>query len=515
MDETNPTATMVCFVTEQNVTNILPALLEGINQMILIYTFTANERNWDKGLTGKNDLLANKGIHLVKRIELRGKYSTDWLTADSIEQDPIGVSNLIYDSLRKFDTCVFNFGGGNKIHSLAMTLTYQKRYTDGKKNDEIIYLDTSSYPASISKIKYDESGTLGKADGYPLNEKWTNNDLLTIQDFEKLFGWTLIQDKETTRKDNLLKSQVDYQILNDLDFRRFYNYFLNKTIDNDIFADLKSFKNFVNNNKGTIKEQFASRLTKSGVEKKGLKPATKEILLNTLINILTSFKVEIEKEIAINSTSKVYEILQTDKAQLNDATYAKLLNVDEQAAKNFAPGKLLEFFVMDCITALTENVAGVADSRQNYTVRADGKTDNQEFDVLLLTKNAQLIHLDVKSGNIEKQKYESSKAKLQKIGGHFVRNILVFPLFLEDCDADYHKEFKRYEIIADVLDESGYDFCICTNRPPESDKNFFIGYNNSGKESTILMQEPAKGMYDKVITCKTLTYLLQTELNLI
>lgn len=508
--------TMVCFVTEQNVTNILPALLESVAQMVLVYTFTAKKLNWDRGLIGSEGLLADKKITLIKSIELKNKFTPKWTEVDSIEQNPVEIADLIFESLVDLETCVFNFGGGNKIHSLAMTLVYQKRHEQGCKKDEIIYLDTSSYPASISKIKYDGSGTLGKADGYPLNEKWTNNNLLTIQDFEKLFGWTLIQDEETTQKDNLLKSQVNYKILNDLDFRRYYNYFLNQTRSgNDTFDDLKKFKKFAKKNKVVIKEQFNVRLTESSVERKGLKPNTKEILLNSLIKILTDFKIESKKDITINSESKVHDILQTDKAQLDNVTYAKLLGVDEKTAKSFAPGKLLEFFVMDCITSLTKNAAGVANKRQNYTVRADGKTDNQEFDVLLLTKNAQLIHLDVKSGNIEKQKYESSKAKLQKIGGHFVRNILVFPLFLADLESDYHKEFKRYEIIANVLDESGYDFCICTNRPPDLDKNFFIGYNNAGKKSTILLQEPAKGNFDRVITCKTLTYLLQTELNLI
>lgn len=258
-------STLLCFVTEQNITNLIPALLLEVNKVVLIET--AASKSWGKGL---KNYLKSKSLYSP----------TDPLcTIDLSECDDnfIDSRKKIVAHLSKLASALisFNIGGGTKKHALLLQDIFNERQSS---NDQLVYYDFSSASTFVELFKHTKEGL--SSEKIYVKENWGKINLKIEENKELFFSenyrWEIDNQK------NNLRNKINFDLFNDLDFRRYYNLLIqqneanseNKQVFHDYYDKHKNKINsnielilspFLDNQKTHIRKNIIGSITKIDV----------------------------------------------------------------------------------------------------------------------------------------------------------------------------------------------------------------------------------------------------------
>jgi hypothetical protein len=541
----SPKKVMFCFVTEQNVTNAIPALLLNVDILIPVFTFRAFKSKWGLGLEkvwnnfvvekvtesnqqsekAKNESIINEknSIHLKSDITAFSK----WEKAADLESDVNGISSLILQRMteinKKFHAEFFiNIGGGTKLHTLALNLAYNKY--DGNSNISLVYINSLQDGTLINRYKKpgDEFKSEKLYEIWPkmvrLNEHCPKTSM-TVKKFITLYN-------RTYEKDRTDRALFNYHYLEDKDCREFLAFKANSIDDSkrdkitnaltllkepecskQIIDNIHQFIGTINGQTTTFHEGLAdNKKTSLAIFKK---------IFETRIN--TTFR-----EVKLNKGSNLSILFKTETVLANNDNFIKWKLKEPVIASNGkSAGMIMEYFVADKISKAIENSSMLADIEfgldvKNLSLKKEKVKSLGEFDILILTKDGQLICLDVKNTKYENNSYLADKYKLRIIGGAFVSHFIIVPLFIDDIESDYFKEEKvPYKVIKD-LNENGIPFSVFTNRKENKDNNFWLvpPKNNHNCNYDIVFDKKTADDNGFNIECKTTTTLFQ-ELGLL
>ncbi len=132
---------MVGITTSQNTTNAIPVIQLKASDYLPINTGRALKEGWNNGLM---DVLTSRGISVHEGVFLNNKESTNV----KVIVDKVKFA-LMENGLWDYPI-LWNIGGGQKIHQLALWFLYQQRR---KKNDKLVYAEPFS--GTLSIIEYD------------------------------------------------------------------------------------------------------------------------------------------------------------------------------------------------------------------------------------------------------------------------------------------------------------------------------------------------------------------------
>ncbi|GMU86203.1 MAG: hypothetical protein AMXMBFR48_14450 [Ignavibacteriales bacterium] len=423
---------MVGVATEQNSTNILPALQLKINHFISLETSGAARANWSSGL---EELLADRNVGFEKLVLLPAEDSRIDIIISKIREMLKEYSNF---------EVIWNLGGGQKPQQLAMWqcfLTSQlvnviqsACYTNPVKHEiELWSLAENNLTYKTIQLK---------------NE-------LPAEDLLKLYGFKTSGSRQIYSKWNKDNKPVNEKLWEDKKFREFSFRVPAVKEDEDMQLD-----NLVRKVSFELLEREKKELAKT-IEKtvKGLKPSIDTMLnanpLQAGNSILKAIRKK-EEEILRSSlpfkrmktqSSKVFNNLSRDYFDGNDI----ILSYDafKQMTGRANPARYFEF-VLECRiqSVLEKDNHHILYAYSNVEVYTnDSKVLVAEYDILLVTEWGTLIALDAKTFEFERKDANARLFNLQQAGGRYVQFIPVIPFDPDDCSEEYFPDkLKRLPV---------------------------------------------------------------------
>lgn len=400
--------------TEQNTTNLIPALQEGVTDFVMIETSKANAEQWSKGIQKvfkKNNIHFDK-IVLQKEEDSRIDYIMHYLY------------DYIAKNIKEEDTVIWNLGGGQKPQQLAIWTiftneqksNYQSCYTNPvtKLTEWWVFDDES-------RLIFDFKPTICKASlldvievfGLEFKERpdliYKNNQKITLA---PITDWFHVQE---VRKYLYSLPLINVDSPNDTQ----------KTIT-ELLTDIEANKrNIVIEIKND--ERFNQHL---------------QNLRNydASINGLTNSFLQLIKK-TLNS-AKIIEDIEIKNEELKKNINSSTLKVNYDFITQITPSlqKHNAAFYFEAI--LIRRIKEILESEnQDIFVEAyanlktyTGNEMKAEYDIILLTKWGTLIAVDAKTFAVNKKDIDARIHNLEKAGGRFVKFLLVFPYHPKDIE---------------------------------------------------------------------------------
>jgi hypothetical protein len=416
--------------TEQNTTNLIPAIQCSISKLILLETSMANKKGWSKGLI---KILEDRNI-VVEIIRL--KVDEDTHIPNIIE--------IIKRAINDIDEpIIWNGGGGQKIQFAALWECFNFR----KNTDTLCYTNQNSKDLEFWKFKglekvtyqekinvdltaYEILGTFGfdvksgnlifGCENSLIREK--TRDLLHFQEFREYFynspfqkGIEPVDNKETLLKDIKQQFQNSKTILKSS---------LKKIIlDFDFFELLKTYhtENGEKLNKEHVDfEEKIDRINNLYLGGNG-------VLIKTLNGENNLPPVIINNE-ALKKELETLGIKEIEKFDYGTNFYSKLSSKIDSSAKYFEI-ILAQYFV----DFLSKNNSIIKYVYLNLKTEKEGK-EIAEYDILCVTQQGTLIAFDAKTFSFGKKDADARMQNLNRAGGRFVKFIVVFPFNSKDLE---------------------------------------------------------------------------------
>jgi hypothetical protein len=415
---------MIGVSTQQNTTNLLPALQFKMQEVWLLQTSFAKKNNWSDG---------------IKRTLEQRNIKIELIDLDAEEDSRIDrIASIITDSINTFlpdAEIMWNLGGGQKPQQLALWQTFINRFFEGIY-DKSCYANPSTH--KIELWKWQDNKLDYKA--IDTNSNISLSEILDTFGFDKIDGTLLYKNGKITDSKRSINDYFMFQ-----EFRKFIyevpkmnpNYVAQNTslsID-EISKILSNKKEMISSN---MYSEFKKRLknTKAGYDKLEKKEfaqpifngLTKNFIEKTLLDILNG-KI-IHSSIIIQNT------------ELSNALHLSELEISydsfEKITKHKRPGFYFEEVISNRIIdilAKMPNENQIFEVYQNVKINKRGqKTQVAEYDILFVTKWGTIIALDAKTFDFETKDSDARHFNLQQVAGQYVSFIAVFPYHPDDID---------------------------------------------------------------------------------
>lgn len=394
---------MVAMSTGSQTVNAVPIDILGINKVILLTTDFVNKKGTTKQF---KDFLKNKKIEVEEVKILLSEESNVEILSEKISE--------ILERTKKAQ-CYVNLTGGTKFYAIAAALGIQKV---GDKSNQSLYLDIQTENMYIDD----------KASPY--------SSSLTLENILNLSGFTY------------MKKEAKKWILNDI---------------NNI--TLKKYLNLANdyiNNINTLKEFHVSETERNINKLKNLlnnidrvSDGLKEVGINCGGN-LEQYKNQIKEKYPENNL-EMKDYIKRDK-KIENIMKKFSINRNETTTvfceeKNLDMGYLFEkIAIAKILDIISKNNKLKNSIKEIYTsVKTVKNTENPElnpveaeYDIVIVTKKATLIILEVKSGNYSGDTAKSKEYGAISKGGIYGKSAIIGPLVK---NIDYIEKYIPQNII--------------------------------------------------------------------
>lgn len=423
---------MIGVSTEQNITNLIPALQNRVNEFILIETSQAKKKNWSNGLIS---VLNTKDIKT--RVVLLNE------TEDTrIELLSEKLINILEGETNQI---TWNLGGGQKAQQFALWQTFLFRYFNNI-HDKACYSNPSAHNI---EWWFWENNTL-KFFSEKISVPVSLEEVLTV------FGFEIKGSKNIIFKRNSDINTVDKipDLINFSEFRE-YLYKLSrfhiKSIKNDISYNLNEIEEIFYNLKkdpSLIQNLIESSLHYMKIDFEKMKETTfkKGTFLVKLIPFLT-------KQIIEHFFSRIFKGNEKPEASVKNPELKKILSqyipnpqsivIDKELLEKLS-GSLItkgslyfeKIVIQRTVDYLNSCENNILEAYQNIKIKKKGTDrDVGEYDILMLTEWGTLISFDSKTFDFEMKDLDARLYNLEQMGGKFVDFIPVFPYYEEDLDS--------------------------------------------------------------------------------
>lgn len=476
----NQKVLMIGVSTEQNTTNLIPALQLKVDAFLLIETSIAQKQKWSEGLI---KILKSKNISIIEPLYL-----------NSNEDTRIDIISSKLDDLLKKENykIIWNLGGGQKAQQFALWQTFLSR----SSQDESCYTNPSTH--NIEQWYFENSNLKYKT--LPITHPLKLNEILTIFGFEIKEEGKLIYSKEVETENKNIVKYIGYPEFRELSFKTSSS-ILN--IENNLsYQDLKDHFDFLRTDKNLLNLFIDSldRMYRDYRNKQKLDNIS-SFLTKTILNYIQKSLVKRPEEYINIEGTKFFEALDKKGFKNNK------LSVDPETFKNLTSKDKFSIYFEEFITQKIQFILkskgnNIFEAYQNIKISKSGnKTEAAEYDILLVTKWGTLIALDPKTYDFEKKDADARDFNLQRIGGKYVDFIAVIPYYLEDLDKKYlPNKLKQLPFNLNLI---GKKFFVLSTEKKET----FKIKDDSGKISLANNNEDG-------ITCTPIELFLES-LNLI
>lgn len=410
---------MIGVSTEQNTTNLIPALQLKADDFLLIETSIAKKQKWSNGLI---KILKSKNINVIESISLDFEEDTriDFISSK--------LSNFLENEDYKI---IWNLGGGQKAQQFALWQTFLAR-TSKNKNDQTCYTNPSTH--KIEKW-YFENNEL-KYKNIPITYPLELNEILSIFGFEIKEKGELIYSKKIETEQKELVNYMNYLEFRELSYKTSSSgiNFENTLSLEDLkqhFDSLRRDENLLN--------LFVKSLDKMYKDYRGnqsLKNISSFLNKNILNYIQRSLVKKPEEYLNIENT-EFFEALK------NNGFIKNKLPIDISTFKEITSKTKFSIYFEEFISKKVQEILkskenNIFEAYQNIKIAKEGeKTEAAEYDILLVTKWGTLIALDPKTYDFEKKDADARDFNLQRMGGKYVDFIAVIPYYIEDLNKEY------------------------------------------------------------------------------
>ncbi|SOE23157.1 hypothetical protein SAMN06298216_3547 [Spirosomataceae bacterium TFI 002] len=512
----------MCFVTQQAITNALPALMLEVDVIIPVYTHLAYFSRWNNGfntvMQSKNPNLEIHPLFLTSNANAKQwnidpavctckssictqDCSTSWTGPESLENDLIAIVELLSKKIEEYSVdsvWYLNVGGGLKLHTIALQQVHVKLGQNVDNKASLVYLNSQSSPVTLNL--YNNSFDL---EAHVLKDYWHSN-FLTIEEYTRLFFLNF-----TSKNDDENREDYNYQFLAEPDCRAFLAYMSNISNEEKILM-LKQFKALMNTLKVDLKTSLESQIKDE--------PIFDAINKSILPAMITKFlgKAVITRnppEVKLNSNSSLQGIFGDSKVLVTDKNYKQWVYKlpGGKVKDRINPGTLMEYFVTAKIERVLLNGGKVAEVAKSFNLMK-GNIKYAEIDLLALTNEGRLAGIEIKTTKYTQEEIHAAQHKLRRISGALNIPCIVIPLFVEDREMPYLKNIKEGFKAISLLHKNGIRYCVFTNRPQEKDDEVYLlktGRNDGDFE--IVDKETIQENPDKIkIICKTTTLFFKS-----
>lgn len=480
---------MFCFVTEQQITNALPALLLNADVVVPVFTFRAFVNSWFKTF---NDFLHQRKIAVATEfVFLNNGEIQAWEKANEGETNFFRISQTLKNAVSTYTNSIiyFNIGGGTKLMTIA---AFELLNSLELSNFYIVYLNSLDSGVYLHKIKkYPNS----EEKNIPLSS--FPKPQLKIHEYLKLFFWSL----EVSSREKPMG--LNHHFLSNQSVR----IFIEKYREAGTNPKIKNLELEINDQRHYLSD-FKSEISQWLMNNFHIND---ELVVNNLVKSFlglekanTQHEIEIEKDNLLATIFPGKENLSIDKENYTTLTSPK------REYKN--TGFLYEEYVLHGLKKIIEDSPLVADSAENVRISRE-KRELAEFDFMVLTIEGRLLSFDVKTKKESTEKFYASLLKLKNLGGVYLSHYIIVPIFLEDIELEYFSAKNGPLHIIDELHRNKIPFAVYTGRSLEEDKTFFLTHKRGGQRwhrniSKDIKKENER-MHESAITCVTVTSLMK------
>lgn len=478
---------MICCSTEQNSTNLIPAVqINGIELVVIVESKHAKDKGWADGMV---EVLNKRGIKTTK-IDLStegsnrgGDIQLEWVISK--------INDFVVGNISASETIIWNIGGGLKPLMLAM---YQCFFQRNMPQDRVCYLNPpNNFDVPTIEIIHNENGKL-KA-----NQIRTEVDL-SAEEILMLYN----QKIKSSRMFYHHRQQLPIKKFEDLfgfnDFREYaFRHTANKMIDKKESYSLEEIADLLRSNSRNkfVVESIEANL-KDGILKKAvsakeldtanqLKLSKRNVPLNTFFdsqglnslasnikNLIFYKPDEIEKSLLarmLNFEEKV-EYIDINNPKLAQKLNADSIKLDDTLFNSLGYTKIATYFeallenrFYDFLTTHKHNIV---EAYSSVTISAHGIGTIAEYDILLITKQGNAIAIEAKTFDFIQKDNDARQFNLERATSKFGEMYVVFPYDPEDFEKPYFTQKlaelpfklndrkKQFFVIADSVEESKF-----------------------------------------------------------
>lgn len=450
---------MIGISTEQNTTNLIPAIQCGVSEFLIIETSYANSQKWADGF---KEVLEKRQIHCDKII----------LNSNE-DSDIIAISEKIKTKIKDKESCIWNVGGGQKPQQFAIWQVFQER----KNKDKICYANPAT--KNLEWWEYKEEKLKNRLESIDV--------ILTAAEILKTFGYVIKENAKTEliykkgQATIILKKEIKDLLKYD-EFREFLfrlpaqNF---EQIDEDLKYNINEIKNILQNKSENIISYIKSKILyfpdKNNVDSFSrylknsifLKKEKDKIIKGEFFNIIRG-------EIAPVS-------VPIDNKELKNKLNINKLNVSKDTLKNISNFDRTAFYFEQIIVQRIKQLLDTTEHKviEAYANLEIAKQTNQgeqaaEYDVFCVTNRGTLFAFDAKTFDFEKKDSDARLHNLSQAGGRYVNFYPVIPYDLKDVNKDFFP--KKLKELPEKLTKRGIKFYVVADN--END-NFKIVQNNN------------------------------------
>lgn len=428
---------MVGVSTEQNTTNLIPAVQLEVSQFIIIETSIAHTKGWSNGL---KYVLKERNI-CVEQIVLAPEEDND------IEQ----ISQKIKEKIGTSTPVIWNVGGGQKPHQFAVWQTFQER----KGNDVVCYANASTKKLETWHYKNDQ---LVFDDSKPTCVHLSAQEILTT------FGYNISGKPELIYqrgKDIVLEKKtcdfMRYPEFREILFRLPANAQQNTE---DSKYNITDFIELLQSKADIIETAIAKKLSK--LTYKALDESNKKNIANAIKKQLFDTRSGELKKCLLQKNNTQIEIKNEElKSKIGSS-----ITVDQNTFKKITKHEKAAIYFEQIIIQRVKQM--LEEDKNHHVVEAYAnlkvaKTDNRgevtaEYDILCVTNKGTLFALDAKTFDFERKDSDARLYNLSQAGGRYVKFYPIIPYDPEDMDKDFFP--KSLKSLPERLENRRMEFFV-------------------------------------------------------
>lgn len=448
---------MLCFSTEQNSTNLIPAIqISEIKEIVIIESAIAEARNWAEGMIG---VLEKRGKKTDK-IQLKvgdGSRGEDTQIHQVFEK----INEYILTKTKSTDTIYWNIGGGLKPLMLAMYQAYMHR---DNPTDKICYANPFNAKPSIDFVQ--KIGGIQSSGSININVDLSAAEIIETYGL-KIKDASLFYKKNSLNSPNTVKDYFKYK-----EFRNYvFELSQTKYIDLSKEFSLKNLADGFNDPdkvkffKKSISDSLEDYFTKKNVSKADIETAYNnaglinelkykhffgEQKLSDLVNNLKSLFINKKKDFheslfarTLNYTGEL-EPIPIENTELADELNTRTITKDDTLLKSLGFGKASAYFegILEkrVYEFLKLNNHKIIEAYSNVKVITESNKLTAEYDVLLVTNHGTVIALEAKTFDFEQKDMDARQFNLEKATSRIGEMYVVLPYDPEDFNEPFFSQ---------------------------------------------------------------------------
>jgi hypothetical protein len=482
---------MIGVSTGQNITNLIPAVQQGIKvtKFVLLETSTAISKKWSQGLL---DVLKKRNI------------SSECISLEGIDSHISNIQTKLFDTFKDHKEPLFwNLGGGQKPQQIPIWEVFKIR------NEKM------NIPDIVCYANQDDTGILEIWE-YKNGNITTRNVKISVdlsaEEVFKVFGFNFKEEPQLIyQKQN---STPFEHIIDLLKFQEFREFMFRLPVENHETINQPLTFQYVKDILNKEKASIANLLSRANVE-----------LLSILQkeNGLTNFKnnENYQKNKSLQAIKKVsfirefadlikenlpFEIINVKNSELKNYTQLNDMIITQSYLQELTNGKYnktsfyFEHIVIQRIVNLLQYSShNVVQAYANLKTEKNGQ-QVAEYDVLCVTDKGTILALDAKTFEFENKDVDARIYNLEQGSGFYRKFSAVFPYDYDDIEKNWFKPVRRLPF--DLM-KKGFKFYVIN----ESSNNNFWVKNENGK----VLKTKNKPMETDWIECKVLDNFLKDK----